>query len=151
MNKIFDEYLEDLREEYTGDNIIELSSLDDVVEFERQYEDDIVQFFKDNEYSYTDSGKLRALKDYLRQNDLTLDFNDGITFDDVLEEFEWGNTSSDNEILIDKIEKLIESMQEFIEEYRDHDAYMPNMNKVLKNWINELQNMTITEDFDNEF
>lgn len=144
-DKDYDKYLESARSinEYSGDfDIVDLESDDEVIDFANQYEAEIVEFFKGGGYSFNDNGKKRCIKDYMRKIGLKLNFGPETSIQDLVEEIDWSDIDGPTEDAINQLEEIIESIQEFIEDYRKNDAFIPNPKHIIDRWVEELQTLS---------
>ena len=143
FNAKYDDYLGKVTEydEQVDSENIDINDEQDLDQFVSQHEAGINQRFLDGDYSYTNEGKSRCIEDYVRRNKIRISLAEGFTIDDIIEEIDWSESEGDIEVAVDSIEELIESMQSFISDYRNNDAYMPNLVAVIGDWMKELDDI----------
>jgi len=140
MGDMYNKYLVEAQE--NKEQLFDIKENQDIDDFVMLYNDSMLEFFKEGDYSLTDEGKLRCIKDFLRRRNIILDFSDeSFSIDDIIEEFDWNDKSFEREVVFEKLESFMESINDFIDEYRMNDSYEPSFRKILRHWINELEDI----------
>jgi hypothetical protein len=133
---------------FENNGLIIIDTDDSYFSFIDRHEKNILDLFRNGAYSNSTSGKIRCVNDYLLQNNLEVQFNNNYDRKLLIQELDWIEAYSDISSAIDKIERIKESMDSFIQE-NNVNMNKNDLKQSINNWINILTNIITNLDEEN--
>lgn len=125
-------------------NNYEITDSNDVYSFIDEHEDDIIDLFRRGAYQKDKTGYERCIKDFCLNNDIELKFS-GMSYKDIIYEIDWNEAYADIIDGVEKLERVYNSMSEFLEEHRNNKNFTSrDVKHMLANWGSMLTKISET-------
>jgi len=130
FNRDLDDYLNEISE-------VDILEIEDLQKIKADYEEDIIQHFKNDKYTFLYESKEECLKDFFHKKRLELIFDEA-EFDltDLVNMIEWSN--NDEKLLVE-IEEQINNAKQFTSQLKETGADKIEIKEFISEMIENLQ------------